>query len=107
MTDIQIDETIDIKIDEEIKKELDEPPKYKVVLLNDDSTPIEFVIQILRELFKHSIAGAEQLTMTIHNEGSGIAGVYTYEIAEQKAIESVNLSRANGFPLQIKVEEDL
>jgi ATP-dependent Clp protease adaptor protein ClpS len=106
MSDIQINETIDIKLDEEIKKDLSEPPKYKVVLLNDDSTPIEFVIQILRELFKHSIATAEQLTMTIHNEGSGIAGVYAYEIAEQKAIEVVNLSRANGFPLQIKVEED-
>jgi ATP-dependent Clp protease adaptor protein ClpS len=106
MSNIDINEVVDIKLDEEIKQVITEPPLFKVVLLNDDSTPIDFVVSVLMEIFKHSSTTAEQLTMTIHNEGSGVAGIYNYEIAEQKAIEATNVSRANGFPLVIKVEQD-
>ena len=95
---------LDIKLDEKIEKKIAEPPKYKVILLNDDTTPIEFVIELLKQIFRHTDATAEQLTLTIHTEGAGVAGVYNYEIAEMKAVEATNLSRANGFSLSIKVE---
>ena len=97
--------TTDVDIDEKIKLDIKEPSNYNVIMLNDDSTPIEWVMGILKEIFRHSTSDAEALTMKIHNEGSAIAGTYKYEIAEQKGIESVNASRNNGFPLQLKVEE--
>jgi len=61
---------------------------------------------LLTETFKHSIASAEKIMLTIHGEGSGVAGIYSYEIAEQKSVEAMTRSRNNGFPLQIKLEED-
>ena len=57
-------------------------------------------------MFKHSEDGARDITLQIHQQGSGIAGTYTFEIAEAKAVESTNLARASGFPLQIKLEEE-
>jgi ATP-dependent Clp protease adaptor protein ClpS len=96
----------DIQLDEKIDIEITEPLKYKVVFVNDDQTPMEFVIEVLIGIYKHSASVAENLTLTIHSEGSGIAGIYNYEIAEQKSIETVNLARANGFPLTIRVEAD-
>jgi len=97
---------VDIQIDEKIKKEITEPTKYKVVMLNDDATPIDWVIEILKTIFKHSNETAERLTLTIHTEGSGIAGIYTYEIAEQKSVEATIASRDKGFPLQIRLEKE-
>lgn len=96
----------DIKIDEKIKRETLEPSKYKVIFLNDDSTPIEWVIEVLRTIFKHTQGTAEKITLAIHNDGSGVAGVYTYEIAEQKVIEATTATRNQGFPLQIKMEKE-
>lgn len=97
---------VDIKIDEKIKHITKEPSNYNVIMLNDDVTPVEWVIGILKEIFRHSDASAETLTMTIHNEGSAVIGTYKYEIAEQKSIEAVNASRNQGFPLQLRVEEE-
>lgn len=97
---------VEIQIDEKIVIKTEEPKKYKVLMLNDDLTPMEWVINVLETIFKHSRESAEQLTLTIHNEGSGVAGIYNYEIAEHKALETVNLSRNNGFPLNLKVEEE-
>lgn len=96
----------DIQIDEVVKKKAEEPLRYKVVLLNDDQTPVEWVIKVLVDIFKHTNDTAEKITLTIHNEGSGVAGIYTYEIAEQKVIEATTESRNHGFPLQIKLEEE-
>lgn len=96
----------DIQIDEKIKKVSYEPTKYKVVLLNDDQTPVDWVIKVLTEIFKHTNETAEKITLTIHTEGSGVAGIYTFEIAEQKSIEATTASRNHGFPLQIKLEEE-
>ena len=101
-----VDIVEDIKIDEKIKKEISEPIKYKVIMLNDDTTPIDWVIEILKTIFKHSSETAEKITLTIHSEGSGVAGIYTYEIAEQKSIEAVNSSRDKGFPLLVKLEKE-
>lgn len=96
---------IDVKIDEKIKKIVKEPSKYNVIMLNDSTTPVGWVMGILKEIFRHSDAVAETLTMKIHTEDSAVVGTYAYEIAEQKSVEAVNASRNNGFPLQLKVEE--
>lgn len=96
---------LDIKLDEKIVKEIKMPRKYKVIFLNDDATPMEWVVSLLVTVFKHTQSSAEQITMTIHSEGSGVVGIYSYEIAEVRANEATTLSRNHGFPLQIKVEE--
>lgn len=96
----------EIKIDEKIKIDLSEPKRYKVLFLNDDKTPIDFVIELLLTVFKHSQESAEQITLTVHNDGSAVVGVYTYEIAEQKGVESTHLARQAGFPLQVKVDSE-
>jgi ATP-dependent Clp protease adaptor protein ClpS len=97
---------IDVVIDEKISVSTDEPSNYKVIFLNDDTTPIDFVVEVLKIIFKHSTDTAKDLTMKIHNEGSSVVGVYSYEIAETKSIETVNLSRSNGFQLQVKMEKE-
>lgn len=96
----------DIQIDEKIKATVSEPKRWKVVFLNDDATPMEFVIELLTQVFKHTTDTAKDITMQVHETGSGIAGVYSFEIAEAKAVEATSLARANGFPLQIKMEEE-
>ena len=96
----------DVLIDEKVKVVTTEPEKYRVILLNDDVTPMDFVINILVSIFKHSTDTAKDLTLKIHKEGSAIVGVYTYEIAEQKGIEATNESRQHGFPLQVKIQRE-
>jgi ATP-dependent Clp protease adaptor protein ClpS len=96
----------DVKIDEKIKQKVVEPKRWKVIFLNDDSTPMDFVIDLLVSIFKHGQETAKEITMEIHNNGSGIAGIYNFEIAEVKAVEATTLARVNGFPLQIKLEEE-
>jgi ATP-dependent Clp protease adaptor protein ClpS len=82
------------------------PGKFKVVFYNDDTTPMEFVILLLMKVFRHNEDNAVKLTMKVHNEGSAIAGVYSYEIAEQKGMEATNLARQNSYALVIKVEAE-
>jgi ATP-dependent Clp protease adaptor protein ClpS len=85
-------------------REPKEPGKYNVIVLNDDITPVEFVIAMLVSVFNHEEKQALALTLDIHNNGRAVAGVYTYEIAEQKVIDGTNMARNNGFPLLMKVE---
>jgi len=94
----------EVVIDEKIKIEDRFPSKYNVIMLNDDHTPVEFVIGILELIFQHTRSSSENLTMEIHNEGSAVVGTYNYEIAEMKANEAINVARSNGFPLNIKLE---
>lgn len=96
----------EIQIDEKIKQKIIEPKRWKVVFLNDESTPIDFVVGLLTETFKHSQETAKAITLEIHTQGSGIAGVYSFEIAEAKAVEATQLARSSAFPLQIKMEEE-
>ena len=67
---------------------------------------MDFVISILMDIFKHDIAAAQAIMLQVHEQGSGIAGVYSFEIAESKATEATNQARTNSFPLQIKLEEE-
>lgn len=96
----------DIQLDEKIKIRATEPKRWKVIILNDDATPMDFVIAVLVEIFKHSQDTAKDIMLQVHETGSGIAGVYSFEIAEAKAVETTNLARTNGHPLQIKLEEE-
>ncbi len=93
-------------LSEKVKSKIQEPKRYKVLFLNDDQTPMEFVIELLVKVLHHSESVARDLTLEIHNSGSAVVGVYSFEIAEQKGLECTQLSRENGFPLQITVEEE-
>lgn len=96
----------DVKIDEKVIVSLQPPKLWKVVFLNDDKTPMEFVIELLTSIFKHSEESAKNLTLEIHNTGSAVVGIYSHEIAEQKGIEATAIARANGHPLQINIEQE-
>ena len=96
----------DVKVIEKTKTKVKKPSKYAVKFFNDDKTSMEFVIQVLMTIFNHSPESATQLMLKIHQNGSGVAGVYSHEIAEQKAFETTQAARIAGYPLQVKVEED-
>ena len=98
MTQIQKQESV-----EAIK--LKTPNKYHVVMLNDDSTPMDFVIKILIAIFKRTPEDAEQLMIDIHETGRAVAGTYSYEVAEQKCVETVSEARHAGYPLDVVIEE--
>lgn len=89
-----------------LKVELEvQPPKlYKVLLLNDDFTPMEFVVEILERLFDKDHAVATELMMKVHQEGRAVAGIYPYEIAETKVATVTEKARKAGFPLQSTME---
>ena len=84
--------------------DLKEPPLYRIIYINDSVTTMEFVVQTLLEIFNHSPEDAQAITLKIHEEGSGTAAILPYEMAEQKGVEVTQLARANGFPLQVKLE---
>jgi len=96
----------EVLIDEKVEQIVSVPDRYKVVFLNDDHTPMDFVIDVLVKVFRHSQDTAKNLTMQVHQEGSAIVGVYSFELAEQKSIEATTISRQQGFPLQIRVEKE-
>jgi len=87
------------------KTELTYPNRYNVVFINDDFTPMDFVVQLLVEVFNRTLEEAKDITVTIHEKGKGVAGSYNFELAEQKKAESVAISRNNGHPLTILVEK--
>jgi ATP-dependent Clp protease adaptor protein ClpS len=94
----------DVLTESEVK--LEKPPLYKVVLHNDDFTTMEFVVFVLRTVFHRDTAEAFDIMLKVHNEGVGIAGVYTYEIAQMKAEKAMNLARAQEYPLLCTVEKE-
>lgn len=81
-----------------------EPGRYNVIIYNDNVTPVDFVIDILMSIFKHTGTDASAIALKIHNHELAIVGTYTYEIAEQKAIDSTLLARDSGYPLLVKLE---
>ena len=82
-----------------------EPTQYKVVLLNDDYSTMEFVVRVLESVFQKSPAEAYQIMMHVHVNGRGIAGVYPWEVAETKAETVISLARESGYPLKAITEE--
>jgi ATP-dependent Clp protease adaptor protein ClpS len=92
-------------VKERVQTQKKEPTLYKVVLLNDDYTTMEFVIHVLETIFEKSPAEAYQIMMHVHVNGRGIAGVYTWEVAETKAESVITEARGAGFPLKAVTEE--
>ena len=90
----------------EEKPKLKKPPLYKVIMLNDDYTPMEFVIEMPQTYFSKSQEQATEIMLHIHQKGIGICGLYTYEIAESKATQVLDKARKNQHPLQIKLEKE-
>jgi len=82
------------------------PKKYKVLLLNDDYTSMEFVIDVLMNVFHKSYEEAEQVMLDVHKKDKGICGVYTYEIAETKVLTVHKKAKEGGFPLKCMMEEE-
>ena len=94
----------DVLTEGEVK--LEKPPLYKVVLHNDDFTTMEFVVFVLQTVFMRTDAEAFTIMLKVHNEGIGIAGIYSYEIANMKAEKAMNLAQAQEYPLLCTVEEE-
>lgn len=90
----------------ESRRDVRRPPLYKVVLHNDDFTTQEFVVLILERIFHHDPGAAWHIMMHVHRRGSGIAGLFPYEIAEAKVARVHDLARAHDFPLKCSIEEE-
>ena len=86
--------------------ELEEPKKYKVLLLNDDFSTMEFVIEILTKVFRKSLEESEQIMLDVHNNGKAICGIYTQEIALTKVSQVKTMARKAKFPLKATAEEE-
>lgn len=86
------------------KTDITYPNRYRVILFNDDYTPMEFVIKMLIEIFNKDIDTATEITMEIHTKGKGIAGIFTMEIAEQKVSEALISINYHGYNLKISAE---
>jgi ATP-dependent Clp protease adaptor protein ClpS len=82
------------------------PAMYKVIMLNDDYTPMEFVVHVLQKFFGRSSGEATQIMLNVHQRGVGICGVYSFEIAESKAQKTINHARKNDHPLQLQLEKE-
>ena len=100
---VEQDELLIAEAESEVK--LRRPPLYKVLLHNDDFTSMEFVVFILQTIFGRSEADAVHIMLKVHNEGLGVAGIYTYEIAEMKVAKVTSTAQANEFPLLCTIEE--
>ena len=74
-------------------------------MLNDDYTPMDFVVYLLKNFFQKNDNEASKIMLEVHNKGAGICGVFTYEIAESKILKVINVSRKNGFPLLLTIEK--
>ena len=88
------------------RERLKRPPLFRVLLHNDDFTTMEFVVEVLRKVFNKSEGEAFQIMWAVHTQGVGVAGVYTYEIAEMKVEKVTQMARAQEFPLLCTVEEE-
>ncbi|HEX3029572.1 MAG TPA: ATP-dependent Clp protease adaptor ClpS [Clostridia bacterium] len=91
---------------EGIKVDVRRPKLYRIILLNDDYTTMEFVIEILMGIFHKSATEATKIMLDVHEKGKGIVGIYTYDIALTKVIQVEEASRANEFPLKAIMEEE-
>lgn len=89
-----------------VVQKVEVPKKYKVILLNDDFTPMNFVTFILQRYFAKSASEAEQIMIDVHKKGSGVAGVYTKEVAEMKVHQVNEVSKQNEYPLKTIMEAE-
>ncbi|MFA5628316.1 MAG: ATP-dependent Clp protease adapter ClpS [Thiohalomonadaceae bacterium] len=104
-SDHQYDDQRDLVVDED-RPQLKRPPMYKVVLLNDDYTPMDFVVHILETFFNKDRPAATHIMLTVHTEGKGIAGTYNRDVAEAKVHQVNGYSRKHQHPLMCAMESE-
>lgn len=100
------DRRTDGEILERTRQETRKPDLYKVLLLNDDYTTMDFVVEVLESVFNKQPAEAFRIMMAVHTQGRGLCGVYTHEVAETKVETVMELARDNGFPLRAAMEPE-
>ena len=88
------------------RPKVERPPRFKVILYNDDYTPMEFVVQVLEKVFGKSPSAATQIMLQIHRSGMGVAGVYVLEVAETKSATVLRMAEERGYPLRSGVEKE-
>ena len=93
-------------LQEKERQEIKSPSLYKVYLLNDDYTTMEFVVLVLEKVFHISPVKATQIMLHVHKNGKGLAGIFTHEIAETKTADVIELARQHNFPLQCTMEKE-
>ena len=98
-------ENNDSLIKTQTKEKLKKPSLYKVLILNDDYTPMEFVVYLLKSFFNKSNEEATKIMLHVHQNGIGVCGIFSYEIAEPKVIQVLDTSRKNNHPLQCTMEK--
>lgn len=96
----------DVSLATKTRTKTQKPPLYKVLLLNDDYTPMEFVVYVLERFFGISNSQAVDIMLTVHNKGIAVVGVFSYEIAETKVAQVMELARRNQHPLQCTMEKE-
>ena len=88
------------------KIETQKPALYRVLMLNDDYTPMEFVVMVLQRFFGHNTEAAQRIMLHVHQRGVGVCGIFTYEVAEAKADQVMTFARKNEHPLQLQLEKE-
>ena len=96
----------DVAVATETQEKVEKPPLYKVLLHNDNYSTMDFVVYILQTVFRKSEGDAVRIMLAVHHQGVGVAGVYTYEIAEAKANKVTQFARAHEFPLLCTLEAE-
>ena len=91
---------------QESYKELQEPSKYKVLLLNDDYTKMDFVVMTLMVVFRKSLEESQKIMLNIHKNGKGLCGIYAFEVAETKVAQVAAMAEQHKFPLKCSLEEE-
>lgn len=97
---------VDGEVLERTRQDTKKPELFKVLLLNDDYTTMDFVVEILESVFNKAPAEAYRIMMAVHTQGQGLCGVYPFEVAETKVSTVVELARSNGFPLRATMEPE-
>src|SRR5690554_4304423 len=93
------------QLKEKVQRKVDEPKRYRVVLHNDDYTTMEFVVEVLKKIFRKGPAEAHFIMLSVHKKGKGIVGLFTYDIGATKVEQVRSMARRNGFPLKCTLEE--
>ena len=95
-----------VELKEHDEQRVKKPRKYRVIILNDDFTPIEFVVSLVHNVFRKSHEDAAKITLEVHEKGAAVAGIYTHEIAETKLAIALSYAARNEHPLQLTMEPE-
>jgi ATP-dependent Clp protease adaptor protein ClpS len=100
-----LDDDLDVGVATRTRPKTKKPSNYKVLMLNDDYTPMEFVVLVLQRFFSMGIEDATRVMLQVHQQGVAVCGVFTYEVAETKVAQVVDFARENQHPLQCTLEK--